>query len=400
MWGTGHLTEAAQSWTHTATVWEDCFTQLTTRIGFPGGTAWEGAAADAAFARAHGDRMIVIGLADELHVAARIARTGAGEIAEARRAVLRVVESAENAGFSVGEDFSVTCPGRFDPVTAAARQAQAIAIATELRATVGALVTTDQRVAASLTSATAGLGTTVFPESVNEASMAVQLVDYRNFKEAPIPEPGTPDDPAAGRAPNPIYPGRDTSGRFVPGNTGSVDGAAAAEQRLQKFETQNDTTLIRQQVRAAVIDPATGQPMTDPQTGKPLFRYYDALAPTGTPGQYVGIEVKSGSADLTRSQRVFDSRVSAQTPAVGTLNGQPVRIIDTELLNAPRYVPNEGPARPALDPVPEPPVRGLGPRFGGVMPDDAMPRFVDIPGHIAGAPDVPVLGDGIPDHDR
>lgn len=148
MWGTGHLTEAAQSWTHTATVWEDCFTQLTTRIGFPGGTAWQGAAADAAFARAHGDRMIVIGLADELHVAARIARTGAGEIAEARRAVLRVVESAENAGFSVGEDFSVTCPGRFDPVTAAARQAQAIAIATELRATVGALVTTDQRVAA------------------------------------------------------------------------------------------------------------------------------------------------------------------------------------------------------------------------------------------------------------
>jgi hypothetical protein len=137
MWGTEHLTDAAQIWTGTATVWEDCFTQLTTRIGFPGGTAWEGAAADAAFARAHGDRMIVIGLADELHAAARIARTGAGQIAEARRAMLRVVESAENAGFSVGEDFSVTCPGRFDSVTAAARQAQAVAFATELRATVG-----------------------------------------------------------------------------------------------------------------------------------------------------------------------------------------------------------------------------------------------------------------------
>jgi len=210
MWGTAHLTEAAQSWTHTATVWEDCFTQLTTRIGFPGGTAWEGAAADAAFARAHGDRMIVIGLADELHVAARIARTGAGEIAEARRAVLRVVESAENAGFSVGEDFSVTCPGRFDPVTAAARQAQAIAIATELRATVGALVTTDQRVAASLTSATAGLGTTTFPESEStpvapggegpkddSGKRTVQAVDYRTAPpDSPDPGPLQPVDSA------------------------------------------------------------------------------------------------------------------------------------------------------------------------------------------------------------
>jgi hypothetical protein len=207
MWGTEHLTDAAQIWTGTATVWEDCFTQLTTRIGFPGGTAWEGAAADAAFARAHGDRMIVIGLADEMHAAARIARTGAGQIAEARRAMLRVVESAENAGFSVGEDFSVTCPGRFDPVTAAARQAQAVAFATELRATVGTLVATDQQVAASLTAATAGLGTTAFPDSEGEAGGAVseddsamrtiQAVDYKTAPPAgPDPGPLQPVDSA------------------------------------------------------------------------------------------------------------------------------------------------------------------------------------------------------------
>jgi hypothetical protein len=209
-WGTEHLTDAAQSWTRTATVWEDTFTQLTTRIGFPGGTAWEGAAADAAFARAHGDRMIVIGLADELHAAARIARTGAGEIAEARRAVLRVVEAAGNAGFSVGEDFSVTCPGRFDPVTAAARQAQAVAFATDLRATVGALVATDQQVAARLTAATAGLGNTSFPEAGDQPATPsggvaeddsgmriIQAVDYKTAPpDAPDPGPLQPVDSA------------------------------------------------------------------------------------------------------------------------------------------------------------------------------------------------------------
>ena len=210
MWGTEHLTEAAQSWTHTATVWEDCFTQLTSCIGFPGGTPWEGEAADAAFARAHADRMIVIGLADELHSAARIARTGAVEIAEARRAVLRVVEAAEAAGFTVGQDFSVTCPGRFDPVTAAARQAQAVTFATALRATVGTLLATDQQVAASLNAATAGLGTTTFLESESAPGSpggegpnddseirTVQAVDYKTAPpDGPDPGPLQPVEDA------------------------------------------------------------------------------------------------------------------------------------------------------------------------------------------------------------
>ena len=150
--------------------------------------------------------------------------------------------------------------------------------------------------------------------------------------------------------------------------------------------------------------------MTDPNTGKPLYRFYDALEPTSTPGQYVGIEVKSGGADLTRQQRVFDGRVSPQTPATGTLNGQPVKIVGTDLLRAPTYVPTEGAGRGAVEPLPRPiepipevitpPLRGGMPLPGGVLPDGAMPHVIDIPGHLAGAPEVPILGDGIPDYDR
>ena len=36
----------------------------------------------------------------------------------------------------------------------------------------------------------------------------------------------------------------------------------------------------------------------------------------------------------------------------------------------------------------------------GVLPDDAMPHVTDLPGHLAGAPEVPILGDGLPDYDR
>jgi len=198
-WNTDYLTEAADHWTRTAVVWEDSFIALANQISMPGGTPWEGEAADAAFASAHTDRMTVIGLADELHAAARIARTGAGQIDFARSAVLRVVEAAEAADFVVGEDFSVTCPGLFDPVTAAARHAQAEAIATDLRAVVGTLAATDAEVASSLTAATGGLGTTLFPEP-DDAPGTVQLVDY---KTAPPTEPGTPDDSVSDTAPSP-----------------------------------------------------------------------------------------------------------------------------------------------------------------------------------------------------
>ena len=191
-WGTAHLTDAADHWTMTATVWEDQFTELVTRVATPGGTRWEGQAAEAAQHRAHSDRMTVIGLADQLHTASGIARRGATEITEARRLVLRTVESAESAGFTVGESFSVTDPRLYDAGTAAVRQSQAEAFAIDLRARVGALLATDSSVAGQLTAATDGLGSTAFADLADGPSM-VQLVDYK--KAPPTPQPGPPDDP-------------------------------------------------------------------------------------------------------------------------------------------------------------------------------------------------------------
>ncbi len=164
-WGTGHLTDAAAQWTKTAAVWEDAFTEVATQINHPGGAPWEGVAAEAAQHQAYTDRLTVVRLADQLHDASQIARTGATQIDEARRLVLRTVQSAEGAGFTVGEDFSVTDAHLYDAGTAALRQTQAETFATELRANVAALLATDSGVAGRLTTATMGLGLTSFPES-------------------------------------------------------------------------------------------------------------------------------------------------------------------------------------------------------------------------------------------
>lgn len=164
-WDTAHLTEAATHWTKTAYVWNDVFTNYAQQVNNPGGMPWEGEAAEAAQQLAHTDRMTVIGLADQLHDASKIARTGAMQLAEHQRLVLRTVEAAQNDGFTVGEDFSVSDHNVYNRAAAALRQAKAEGFAADLRAAVADLMAADQRIAAEITSATTGLGTDPFNES-------------------------------------------------------------------------------------------------------------------------------------------------------------------------------------------------------------------------------------------
>lgn len=206
-WDTEHLVTAAGHWTKTATVWEDSFTHLAANISSPGGVPWEGEAAEAAQQRAHSDKMTVIGLADQLHSASTIATAGAREIDEARRSVVRLVDAAEEDGFTVGEDFSVSDPNYYDRLTAAARQARAEAIATKLHAAVGTLMSVDNKVARELTTATSGLGGNVFPRTGGDgdqgaASDAKDQVKYvvGGAPEAPpVTEPPPLQDPSETR---------------------------------------------------------------------------------------------------------------------------------------------------------------------------------------------------------
>ncbi|WAC90195.1 hypothetical protein [Mycobacterium sp. Aquia_213] len=347
-WPTDHLTEAAAHWDSVSErsygvaqrVWRDSMS-----------VDWSGEAAEKLRSATHADLQTTSAAVDQLQAAARVARSGASDLYAARSRVRYAVEDARAAGFEVGEDLSVT--DRMTGGSAAqrtARQAQAQAFAADIRQRAAQLVGLDQQVAGKITAAVAGIRDT-FPQNPSFGSPPkdnhVHAVD-NHWKQDP-PPPGPYD-------PNPRYPGRNGLGQYSDGNTGSADGAAAAEKALQDEEAATGRQLLRQQIRVTVIDP---------QTGQPIYRYYDALEPVpGHPGEYTGIEVKSGTASLSPNQRVFDGQVSPQNPAKGTLNGQPVEVIGTRELRAPQFAPEPLPrvGEPLPPRVPEPPPPPVAPR--------------------------------------
>ncbi|WP_396910295.1 hypothetical protein [Mycolicibacterium sp.] len=400
-WDTSDLANAATAWRNAATASEDLFDQHRQNISSPGGTTWEGDAKDAALSRVTADIGVVGSHGAVLREAASIAENGVTDIGAAKRDVLAVIKETEDDGFRVGEDLSVTDTRKPDLSTMAARQTAATEHAEDIRWNAERLVQADAHVGERLQTKAAELEGIRFDGEGNGSGPTIMAVD---FKQNPILEPGIPDD---GRGPNDTFPGRDKKGRFGDGNTGWADGRAAADLRLDQYDKDNSTTVIRQEIRLTIIDPATGKPVLDPVTGKPLTRYYDALRATGTENVYVGIEVKSGDAERGRTQKLFDAAVNKGMVATGTLNGQPVEIVAAREIRAPLYIPTEHGMPREAPPLPiETPKANTGhipvgiPPPGGMMPEDSLPRLVN-PGDLPSLPgntgsDLPVLGDSEP----
>jgi hypothetical protein len=216
-WDTTHLIDAAAHWTKTATVWEDTFTRLSQSVSNPGGTSWLGAAADAAQHRAYTDRLTVIEAADQLHNAATVASTGADEIRSAKQAALAAVQRAEQAGFTVGEDFSVTDREIGSSASRAARQAQAQALATDIRTRVGELIAADEQVAGKIMAAADGIRGAGFTDSdagtPGSTGPTIQLVDDHTGNKHGSDPPSQP--PARGLPPEGVNPPVD--GPLTPG---------------------------------------------------------------------------------------------------------------------------------------------------------------------------------------
>jgi hypothetical protein len=198
-WSTEHLETAASHWTETAETWEHAFTTIHREAPTPGGTSWLGVAADAAVLRTGTDRVVIVGAADSLHAAAKAARYGAGEIAGARQLALQAVNDARAAGFTVGEDLSVTTGANGPAALMAARQAQAQALAAAIRTSAENLAAVDAEVAGKVSAAITGLSTAQFgsnPVTPTTKKPQVQAVNYGPKPQSPTPNPGAPDDPA------------------------------------------------------------------------------------------------------------------------------------------------------------------------------------------------------------
>ena len=182
-WDIEHLYRAATDWAATAEHWEDSFTAVHSGTLSPGGTMWEGQAAEAAQERTFGDLVKVRGLSDTLLEAAGIARRGGDQLDYLKRHAVDAINQAREAGFTVGEDLSVTDASR----VGALRVGQAQQHAATIAARAAALSVADSEIAAKITTTTAELSNHGFTEPPGDKT--VQAVD---FKQAPPPSPPYP----------------------------------------------------------------------------------------------------------------------------------------------------------------------------------------------------------------
>ena len=136
------------------------------------------------------------------------------------------------------------------------------------------------------------------------------------------------------------------------------------DEEQESFDAREAVTGIpieRRKIRVSLPNPL------DPD-GDPLTRYYDGLEEMA-PGEYRGLEHKAGGGQLRKNQKIFDGLVNAGIPANGTLNGKPIKVIETETVR-PAPVPG-APAPPAPPAVPAPPAPAAPP--APVAPPPAAP---------------------------
>jgi hypothetical protein len=176
-WSTEHLIDAAGYWTQTADRWEDAFLTMRNQAQ---SITWHGAGGDALRQRTGADLSVVSGKADQLRQAAGIARNGASDISAAQRRVLYGVEDAQNAGFTVGEDLSVTDTRSTTAAERATRQAQAEAFAADIRLRAEQLDGAEAKVAGQLTAAAGGVGSVGFAQNPNSNPVAQAPTTSRN----------------------------------------------------------------------------------------------------------------------------------------------------------------------------------------------------------------------------
>jgi hypothetical protein len=196
-WDTEHLSQAADEWEAEAQRWETTYEQDYQRLAE---TDWQGHGREAALERAGVDLVKVRGPAWQLREAATAARYGFAQQNGAKELALDAVADAERAGFSPTEDLSVTDRQTGGSAAVrAARQAQAQALAAQIRHRAALLIASNQEIAAKITAAAGNIGQFSFDEPTGAATTrsapknnGIQPIDNKTWKQDPPPPPPPP----------------------------------------------------------------------------------------------------------------------------------------------------------------------------------------------------------------
>ena len=110
-WDPSMLTDIGNAWNSMGSDIEDLFDRYKSSVANVNGGPWEGLAADAAQARAESDRAAAIRLVDHLQQVAQIAIDGFDQINPPLERARNAISGAEQAGFFVSEDLTVSYSG-------------------------------------------------------------------------------------------------------------------------------------------------------------------------------------------------------------------------------------------------------------------------------------------------
>ncbi|MGH3676822.1 MAG: hypothetical protein ACRDU5_14015 [Mycobacterium sp.] len=361
-------------------MWEEAFTRVYREAPHPGGTPWEGEAADAATVRVGSDRLSALGAVDSLRGAASLARTGAAQLQGARQIALEAVRKTRVAGFAVGEDLSVTSRQTGgQPALQATRQAQAEGFAATIRRCAASLAATDTEVANRITAAMAGVtgisfaSNPVLPDPQKQEP-TIQPVDNRRRKETPIPSPGGPDNLGG------------SGGRTAPDIRAAIEGLPRGNKPwIKEIRSVEDLRRLWDWVNKGASE-RVGSYGETPGSMRVL--------PDGT---IVGIRDAAGS----NGKPALDIRFPGEkeyvkvhinprggVPDIPSSSGEPAR---GPTVRAPAEGPVKPPSPPPVEPTPRVPVQlPVGPPL--VYPPNGVPDLSPPPG--AGLEDeLPTLGE-------
>ena len=197
-WSTSHLSDAATSWRSAAAASEGAFDEHRQNISSPGGTTWEGDAKDAALDRVTKDVAVVGRQGDVLREAAELAENGAHDIKAAKDKAVEAITAAENDGFTVGEDLSVTDTREYDINTIAERNRALAEHAEDIRWAAEQLMQADKLVGDRLQAKSADLEGIRFDDEGDgrDGEPTVQLVDNKVDKQDEDRKDESGDKPA------------------------------------------------------------------------------------------------------------------------------------------------------------------------------------------------------------
>ncbi|GCA97384.1 MULTISPECIES: hypothetical protein [Mycolicibacterium] len=251
-WQTQHLDDAADRWDAKATTSVAAFEQHHRNVVSPGGTAWTGSGNEAAVNRVTTDLGVVRHHADVKREATKLARTGAEDVRATRKLVIEAITEAEDDGFAVADDLSVTDVRRYDITTIRERNQAAKDHAEFIRFRAAQLVATDKLVGKQLKAKAVELQAIKFQgegtdAGSDSASSHVQLVDHTFKMDPPPPSPGQPQPPGGWSR----DPAMEDAQRIAYGH--------AWEKHLSDWKG-----MTQEQLAERVHDMLTGDPRTDP----------------------------------------------------------------------------------------------------------------------------------------